>query len=341
MQISLTYQEKLALESRHKKCSDKRECDRIKAILLSDEGWSTTMISQALRKHQTSIIRHLNDYASHQKITSENGGSDSYLNESQTELVIKQLSHTTYYDMYDIREYIKDTFDIEYSIPGVQKWLHRNGFSYKQLKGVPHKYDQEKQDVFIEEYHELKATVASDEPILFIDSTHPTQATKVSYGWIKTGFDKPIETTGSRTRLNIVGAIRLGYLQDAISKQYATVNSESIIDFFKLIKEQYATDKTIHLILDGAGYHRSDAVKNEAEELGIILHYLPPYSPNLNPIERLWKVMNEHARNNKYFASAKEFRESIDEFFDNTLPQIGQTLTGRINDNFQTFNFSS
>ena len=48
MQISLTYQEKLALESRHKKCSDKRECDRIKAILLSDEGWSTMMISQAL-----------------------------------------------------------------------------------------------------------------------------------------------------------------------------------------------------------------------------------------------------------------------------------------------------
>ena len=53
MQISLTYQEKLALGSRHKKCSDKRECDRIKAILLSDEGWSSAMISQALRKHPT------------------------------------------------------------------------------------------------------------------------------------------------------------------------------------------------------------------------------------------------------------------------------------------------
>lgn len=68
MQIPLTYQEKSTLESRHKKCSDKRECDRIKVILLSDEGWSTMMISQALRKHQTSIIRHLNDYASHQKM---------------------------------------------------------------------------------------------------------------------------------------------------------------------------------------------------------------------------------------------------------------------------------
>jgi len=47
--------------------------------------------------------------------------------------------------MHDIRDYIKDTFDVEYSISGLQKWLHRNGFSYKQLKGVPHKYEQEKQ----------------------------------------------------------------------------------------------------------------------------------------------------------------------------------------------------
>ncbi|MCG6202811.1 winged helix-turn-helix domain-containing protein [Psychromonas antarctica] len=224
MQISLTYQEKSALESRHKKCSDKRECDRIKAILLSNEGWSTTMISQALRKHQTSIIRHLNDYASHQKTTSDNGGSDSYFNDAQTELVIEHLSEITYFHMHEIRDYIKSVFDVEYSISGLQKWLHCNGFSYKQFKGVPHKYDQEKQDTFVEKYNELKAVVASDEPILFMDAIHPTQATKVSCGWIKTGVDKPIETTGSRTRLNIVGAIRLGHLQDAITKQYATVN---------------------------------------------------------------------------------------------------------------------
>ena len=156
-----------------------------------------------------------------------------------------------------------------------------------------------------------------------------------------TGQDKPIETTGSRTRLNIVGAIRLGHLEDAIIELYPTVNGEYIIDFFGRVKEKYPHSKKIHLILDGAGYHRSHVVKSKAEELGIELHYLPPYSPNLNPIERLWKVMNEHARNNTYFATAKEFRLSIDTFFDQTLPNIGSTLTGRINDNFQTFNFSS
>ena len=47
------------LGSRHIMCRDKNECDRIKAILLSDEGWSEGMISQALRKHQTTINRYL------------------------------------------------------------------------------------------------------------------------------------------------------------------------------------------------------------------------------------------------------------------------------------------
>ena len=45
--------------------------------------------------------------------------------------------------MRDIREYIISVVNVEYSILGLQKWLHRNGFSYKQLKGVPHKYEQE------------------------------------------------------------------------------------------------------------------------------------------------------------------------------------------------------
>ncbi|MDD1830295.1 transposase, partial [Photobacterium sp. ZSDE20] len=65
---------------------------------------------------------------------------------------------------------------------------------------------------------------------------------------------------------------------------------------------------------DGAGYHRSDLVRNSAFVLNIELHYLPPYSPNLNPIERLWKVMNEYSRNNVYFKTKREFREAIENF---------------------------
>ena len=88
--------------------------------------------------------------------------------------------------------------------------------------------------------------------MLFIDAVPPTQATKVTSGWIKTGVDKVIETTGSRTRLNIIGAIRLGFLSEAVPHQYKTVNSESIIDFFEKIKAQYASSHCINIVLDGA-----------------------------------------------------------------------------------------
>ena len=163
----------------------------------------------------------------------------------------------------------------------------------------------------------------------------------ISYGWIPTGVDKPIETTGSRTRLNFIRGVRLNYLPDTITSRYDTINAYSVIDFFEPVKEFYPDQRTIHLVLDSAGYHRAHDVKEKARELGLTLHYLPPYSPNLNPVERWWKVMNERVRNNRYFASAKEFRPKIDDFFSITLPNIDNDLNSRINDNFQVFSRAS
>ena len=77
----------------------------------------------------------------------------------------------------------------------------------------------------------------------------------MSGGWIKTGHDKTIKTTGSRTRLNIVGAIDLNNISDATVNRYDKVNSESIQNFFEIIRNKYPLKKEIHLILDGAGYN--------------------------------------------------------------------------------------
>ena len=123
--------------------------------------------------------------------------------------------------------------------------------------------------------------------------------------WIKKGHDKAIEPTGSRTRLKLIGAIDLNNLASARIKRYEKVNSQTIQAFFTELRTENGNNKRIHLILDGAGYHREKVVKDKANELNITLHFLPPNSPNLNPIERLWKVMDKYVRNNKYFATAK------------------------------------
>lgn len=336
--ITLTQAQKKDLEHRHKKARDSRESDRIKAILLRSEGWTIPMIAQALRKHEVSISRHIQDYLKEEKLESAHLGSESKLTSFQTQELINHLTEYTYSHQHQIIAHIYQKWSIEYTVSGINKWLHQHGFSYKKPKSMPYQVDLAKQEAFINHYEQLKATLSKDESLYFMDAVHPTQATKVSSGWIRTGTDKPIKTTGSRTRLNIVGAIRLGYLAEAITSQYQTVNGESVVDFMGTLRLQNKEKGTIHLILDGAGYHKSQLVKENAEKFNIKLHYLPPYSPNLNPIERLWKVMNEKVRNNHCFHSAKEFRQKINEFFDITLPNIGDSLDSRINDNFQVFN---
>ncbi|HAT9351971.1 TPA: IS630 family transposase, partial [Legionella pneumophila subsp. pneumophila] len=331
--LYLTPEEKDYLEREHALKENGKERDRIKAILLRSEGWTVSQISQALRLHQSTIIRHVQEYQEG-KLKNTSGGSTGQLSEEQTQELIAHLEANLYHHNHQIILYVQERYGVTYTIPGMHKWLHRNGFSYKKPKGIPHKADAQLQKEFVAKYQQLKEELGGKEPILFMDSVHPTQATKLAYGWIRTGKVRHVGTTASRTRLNIIGAIQLGHIAEAITSQYDTINAESITAFMDKIRTQYA-DKTVHLILDMAPYHRSSLVAEHASRLNIKLHFLPPYSPNLNPIERLWRVMNEQVRNNRCFKGAKDFKEAISGFFTDTLPYIGSLLNERINDNFQ------
>ncbi len=88
MKIFITDEQKAELEHLHHTCRDKRECDRIKAVLLASEGWSSVMIAQALRLHETTVNRHISDYLNHRKLKPKNGGSQSPLSETQTQAFI-------------------------------------------------------------------------------------------------------------------------------------------------------------------------------------------------------------------------------------------------------------
>ena len=335
--IRLTPEEKTDLELRHASSRDKKESDRIKAVLLRSEGWTVPMIAQALRLHETTVTRHLNDYRAG-KLTLASGGSSERLTEDQTEKLVCHLEEHTYSSTHEIIAYVTKLFGVVYSVPGMNKWLHRHGFSYKKPKGTPHKACKDAQQGFIAKYNALKENLAKDESILFMDSCHPSMATKTAYGWIKTGQSKAIETSASRTRVNIVGAINCLDITKPVVCTYSTVDGESIIDFLEQVRKFSSVPGKINLILDQAGYHKHALVMSKAEELNIELHFLPPYSPNLNPIERLWKVMNEYARNNRFFNTATEFRQSIIDFFSKTVPKIGHVLRSRITDNFQKLN---
>lgn len=91
-----------------------------------------------------------------------------------------------------------------------------------------------------------------------------------------------------------------------------------------------------HIILDNAAAHKSRKLVEYLKDSRIRLHYLPPYSPNLNPIERLWKVFRETTLYNRYFETCAEFFTVVRDFFTAKVHKIKPLLAQRINDNFQT-----
>ena len=334
MKIHLASEQRTALKMLHKSSRDSRVCDRIRCVLLADEGWSAAMIAKSQLIDETTVRRHLNEWINEGKLKPENGGSDCHLSEAQSAELIEYLTNNLLPTTQAIIELVDEWWGIRYTIPGMNKWLHRNGFSYRKPSCVPHKYSAEAQQAFMAAYNQLKSD-AGEAPILFIDGVHPSQGTKLAYGWIPKGRKTVVETSGSRTRLNLMGALNLNDIGNTVIREYDTINAENIARFFIAVRKTYPVQQKIHIILDGAGYHRSSLVKDWAYVMNIELHYLPPYSPNLNPIERLWKVMNEAVRNNRYFINKSEFRGEIRRFFSEILPDIAGVLSCRINDNFQ------
>lgn len=337
MKDFLTPEERAVLRVQHRQEKNRRIADRIKAVLLSDKGWTYRQIAEALLIDEQTIGRHVDEYLADKKLTLSSGGSTGKLNEAQIAEIKAHLEETTYLKVADIIGYIQKTHGVTYTLQGMTSWLHNHGFSYKKPKATPAKADPEKQEAFIQFYEKLLRETPEDEPILFGDGVHPTMATKVTYGWIKTGTSKPIATTASRTRMNLMGALNLETMQ-VVTGSYETIDSVAMVEFFDHLKKSYPKARKLHLILDRGPYNISLMTREAARKRGIELHHLPPYSPNLNPIERLWKVMNEHVRNNRFFKSAKEFRKEITHFFEVTWPKIASSSIDRINDNFQKLN---
>lgn len=404
MKIPLTEAQIIQLEERHKAEHDGRIRDRIKAVLLNDKGWTYKRIAEALLIHETTVWGHLNDYLREEKLKPSSGGSRSKLDEQQTEELIAHLEENTYPSTKEIIEYIKMTYGVSYTQQGMHDWLSHHRFSHKKPKGTPAKFNAARQAAFIKKYDELKAALEPNELILFMDSVHPTQETKITYGWIRTGVEKLIATVASRKRINLTGAINLSTMS-VLTREYETINGSATIDFLQAIEAANPAATKIHIIADGGRAHTShdvalflsqpnavnrnylrktygielpgnntvltkklkrkldvvlerdalffenktilhadkltagqllNSLKAPPPHAKLVMHILPPYSPNLNPTERLWKVMNELSRNNQVFKTFHEFKEKIRTFFSDTWDKIADDFRTRINDNFQS-----
>lgn len=330
----LTNQEKSTLEAALKQTKDLFEWKRIFVILRYDEGLSIEELARLLCISKWTVEQYLKEYSSRNKTKNDpRGGSNPKLSPEESQQLEKHLSQITYLKVRPIIDYVQKQFGKVYSRAGITFWLKKHGFVYKRPQKVPGKLNPENQEKFIQEYEKLKASLLSGEELYFVDAVHPEYQSQAVHGWIKKGEDKTLQTTGKQLRLHFAGALCLNGMK-LIVNEYETVNAEAIIDLFREV-ERKSTARMIHIILDNAKAHKNKKLEEYLLNSRVKLHYLPPYSPNLNPIERLWKILRELALYNRYFATCKEFFAAVRGFFTETIPKITDLLEQRITDKFQ------
>jgi transposase len=115
-----------------------------------------------------------------------------------------------------------------------------------------------------------------------------------------------------------------------IELEVTTVSSDSIhaqstIELFKKWEEKYPLAQRIVVVCDHATYYRSKAVADYLKTSRVEIKFLPSYSPDLNPIERLWRFMNKKVRNHRYYEKFIDFKTAIYSFFEN-IPKYREEL---------------
>ena len=146
---------------------------------------------------------------------------------------------------------------------------------------------------------------------------HQLHNSEPDYAWQIRGEENThrILANSGRRRLNIIGALNPLTLIPTIVLTEDNCDREMMMVFLEEIRKEYPDCETIHIFLDNASYNRAYDTGEKATELGIKLHYLPPYCPNLNLIERLWKFCKKKLVKNKYYPTFDLFFQAHCDFF--------------------------
>ncbi len=154
------------------------------------------------------------------------------------------------------------------------------------------------------------------------------RATSITRSWFPKGTIPEILSPATYEKIGINGTINMttGEVYSSLTDMF---NADSFLDFISHIVAYIPCGKKFVMVLDNARPHRAKKVTTYVKEhiSNLELLFLPPYSPNLNPSENLWKLLRKKAIHNVYFDSLAALRSKIED----TLREFSTPSTKRLN----------
>lgn len=230
---------------------------------------------------------------------------------------------------------IRDISGISFSLTWIREIMHRLGLRFIKTQPIPGRACPERQKVWISALQPIIDEAKDGKrKLYFMDAVHFTLEAFNCHVWCKEPLY--LKTGAGRNRFNLLGCLDPFSLDIIQSHSMMYVDAEQTKMFLEKVRRE-SGDTPVSIVLDNARYQHCQAVRDKAAQLEIDLIFLPPYSPNLNIIERLWKYTRRHVLAGKYFDSPTKFHDALRYFFEvdyiNHKPNLSSLLTL----NFQSF----
>jgi transposase len=149
------------------------------------------------------------------------------------------------------------------------------------------------------EIRRLEARASATEPVLYSDEVDIHLNPKIGRDWMLRGQQRRIVTPGKNQKFYLAGAldVRTGAL---ITTGAASKNAALFCELLRLLARRYRRARRVHLIVDNYGIHSALLTQRTLAALGnrIVLHFLPPYCPDANRIERVWQDLHANVTRN-------------------------------------------
>ena len=338
MPVSLTESERQELRQLQKQRRDEQGYVKVTVVLMLDVGRAAATVAQDLGLDEGTVYRYAEAFARlglEKYLAHEQRGYWGLLTSAPLAGLCRELRQTLYTDCRAIQAWLAQAYGVRYSISGLTDLLHRLGFVYKLTTPVPCEADAERQATFLADTLAplLEKAAAREVVVYFADAAHPTHNTRCTRAWTEKGLARSLPTVSGRERVNLNAALNAHCPTQVHLQESACVNAQSTRQLYEQLLAAHPDGRPIYVVCDNARYYKNKELAAWLADKPLVQVFLPPYSPNLNLIERLWKFLRQKIINTTFYRTKGQFRQALRGFF-HRLDEFGPELASLLTLNF-------